>query len=213
MLLISVIAITAVISYIGFNNREVFGKYMFEVGAVRQRREYFRMLSAGFLHADLIHLLFNMLTLYFFGDLVIYFFGNFGFLLIYIGAIIAGNIFSLFIYQNNSTYSAIGASGGVSGILFAAIAINPHIGIGFLFIPIPIPGYIFGVIYFSYSVYMMLNPKQWDNLGHAAHIGGAILGLLYAFVSYPSISIDNIFQISIMSLPLLYLGYRLIAKK
>jgi len=212
MLLILIISVTAVISYIGFNNREIFNKYMFQVGAVKQRKEYFRVLSSGFLHADLMHVLFNMITLYFFGGYVIYFFGNLGFLLIYLGAIICGNIFSLFIYQKNHIYSAIGASGGVSGILFAAITINPHMGIGFFFIPIPIPGYIFGAIYFSYSVYMMLNPKQWDNLGHAAHLGGAILGLLYAFISYPTLAMNNIFQIFIMSLPLLYLGYRLVKK-
>jgi len=210
VLLIIIIATTAITSYIGFNDRKIFNKYMFQVGAIQKYKEYFRMLSSGFLHADFMHLLFNMITLYFFSNLVIYFFGNFGFLLIYFGAIIAGNIFSLYIYQKNHLYSAIGASGGVSGILFAAIAINPHIGISFFFIPIPIPGYIFGALYFSYSVYMMLNPKQWDNLGHASHIGGAVLGLLYAFMSYPTLVRSNTAQILIMSLPLLYLGYRLV---
>jgi len=212
MLLILIISITIIISYIGFNDSKIFNKYMFQVGAVKQCKEYFRILSSGFLHADFMHLLFNMITLYFFGYLVIYFFGNLGFLLIYLGAIIAGNIFSLFVYQKNFIYSAIGASGGVSGILFAAITINPHMGINFLFIPIPIPGYIFGALYFSYSVYMMLNPKQWDNLGHAAHLGGAVIGLLYAFISYPTLAMNNILQIFIMSLPLLYLGSRLIKK-
>ena len=160
-----------------------------------------------------MHLVFNMLTLYFFGPLVIGTFGLVGFLIIYIGSIVLGNLFSLYIYKNQSYYSAIGASGGVSGVLFAAIAIYPHIGIGFMFIPIPIPGYIFGVLYFGYSVYMMLNPKQWDNFGHAAHLGGAAFGLVYAIIFQTQAAIGNIQYLAIMSLPLLYMGYQIFVKK
>lgn len=91
--LIILIAITVVISFIGFQNPSVFEKYKFQVGAIQQRKEYIRLISAGFLHADIMHLVFNMLTLYFFGPLVISTFGIMGFVLIYIGSILLGNIF------------------------------------------------------------------------------------------------------------------------
>jgi len=207
------IAITAIISFIAFNNQVIFEKYKFNVGAIRNRKEYLRLLSAGFLHADIMHLLFNMMTLYFFGPVILEGFGALGFIIIYIGSILLGNFFSLFIYQKQPWYSAIGASGGVSGVLFAAIAMAPNMSLYLFFIPIPIPGFIFGLLYFGYSVYMMLNPKQWDNLGHAAHLGGAFFGLVYAIANQPEAALDNSLFIGIMALPLLYLSYEIFIKK
>lgn len=212
-ILLIIIAITAIISWKGFSDKAFFEQYKFNVGAIQNRKEYIRLLSAGFLHADITHLLFNMLTLYFFGPIVIQSFGVLGFLIIYLGAILLGNYFSQVVYQKQPWYSAIGASGGVSGILFAAIAVDPQIGIYFFFIPIPIPGYIFGLLYFGYSVYMMLNPKQWDNLGHAAHLGGAFVGLVYAIAVRPQESMHNALYLGIMSLPLIYLGYQVFIRK
>ncbi len=212
-ILILIIVITAIISFAAPNGSSNFEKYKFSVGAIRNRKEYIRLLSAGFLHADLMHLVFNMLTLYFFGPVIIQGFGNIGFLIIYFGSILLGNIFSLFIYQKQPWYSAIGASGGVSGILFAAIAMTPGIGIYMFFIPIPIPGYIFGLVYFAYSVYMMLNPRQHDNIGHAAHLGGAFFGLVYAVLTQPQAAIANSLYIGIMALPLIYLSYEIFVRK
>ena len=210
--LLIVIAVTALISFIAFNNTSIFERYKFNVGAI-QRGDYIRLLSAGFLHADLMHLLFNMLTLYFFGRIVIDAFGEIAFLTVYLGSILLGNLFSLFIYQKQGWYSAIGASGGVSGILFAAIAVYPQIDIYFFFIPIPIPGYIFGLLYFGYSVYMMLNPRQHDNIGHAAHLGGAFFGLVYAVATLPEMAIKNALYLGIMALPLIYMSYMVFVKK
>ncbi|WP_027381675.1 rhomboid family intramembrane serine protease [Chryseobacterium daeguense] len=212
-ILIVIIAITAIISFVAPNGSSNFEKYKFSVGAILHRKEYIRLLSAGFLHADIMHLAFNMITLYFFGPVVIQGFGNVGFLIIYFGAILLGNIFSLFIYQKQPWYSAIGASGGVSGILFSAIALYPQIGIYFFFIPIPIPGYIFGLVYFGYSVYMMLNPRQHDNIGHAAHLGGAFFGLVYAVANQPQAAMANSLYIGIMALPLIYLSYEIFVRK
>lgn len=212
-ILILIIVATSIISFIAFNNIGIFEKYKFNVGAIRQRKEYIRLLSAGFLHADIMHLVFNMLTLYFFGPIVVEGFGNLGFLIIYFGSILLGNIFSLFIYQKQPWYSAIGASGGVSGILFAAIAMIPDLGIYLFFIPIPIPGFIFGLIYFGYSVYMMLNPREHDNIGHAAHLGGAFFGLVYAVANQPERAMDNALYLGIMAIPLLYLSYEIFIRK
>lgn len=212
-ILIAIIIITAVISFAAPMGSANFEKYKFSVGAILNRKEYIRLLSSGFLHADIMHLVFNMLTLYFFGPVVIQGFGNLGFLIIYFGSILLGNMFSLFVNQRQPWYSAIGASGGVSGILFASIALIPHLEIYMFFIPIGIPGYIFGLVYFSYSVYMMLNPNHNDNIGHAAHLGGAFFGLIYAVANQPQAAIENSMYLGIMSLPLIYLGYEIFVKK
>ena len=211
--LLIIIAATAIISYIAFSNHAMFEKYKFNVGAILRNKEYVRLISAGFLHADFMHLVFNMMTLYFFGPIVIQAFGAYGFLLVYFGSILLGNIFSLYLYKNQSWYSAIGASGGVSGILFTSIAMIPDLGIYFFFIPIAIPGYIFGFAYFAYSVYMMLNPKQNDNIGHAAHLGGAFFGLIYAVALQPERAIENALFLGVMALPLIYMAYMVFVKK
>jgi hypothetical protein len=218
IILLAIIIITCVTSYIGFQNPELFQKYKFEVSAIQRRKEYVRLLSSGFLHADFLHLFFNMYTLYIFAPIVLipvdYYqaglggFGVGGFLAIYLGSIILGNLFCLYHYRNVPFYSAIGASGGVSGILFAAVALAPReIEIWF------IPGFAFGALYFGYSVYMMLNPRQNDNIGHAAHLGGAFFGLVYAVIAYPQMAMQNAVFIGIMALPLIYLAYEIFIKK
>ena len=207
-ILLITIAITAVISFIGFQNPNIFEKYKFNVADIQQRKEYIRLLSAGFLHADMMHLFFNMLTLFFFAPVVISYFDVVGFLIIYLGSILLGNLFSLYIYRKQGWYSAIGASGGVSGILFAAVSLDPvNISVNF------IPGFLFGALYFGYSVYSMLNPRQHDMVGHAAHLGGAFFGLVYSVVIAPQLAISNGIYLLIMALPLLYLAYEIIIRK
>lgn len=205
---IIIIAVTCIVSYLGLNDTRIFEKYKFNVAAISSRKEYFRLISSAFLHADFMHLFFNMLSLYFFQGAVSYFFGNIGFLIIYFGSMILGNIFSLMIYKNQPWYSAIGASGAVSGVIFASIAMAPNeISVNFL------PGWLFGTLYFGYSVYMMLNPKQWDNLGHSAHLGGAFFGLVYSIALHPDLAMSNILYLGIMSLPLIYLAYEIFVRK
>ncbi|KUJ53279.1 rhomboid family intramembrane serine protease [Chryseobacterium sp. JAH] len=208
IIVIIIIAITCIISYFGLNNIAMFEKYKFNVAAINNRKEYVRLISSGFLHADFMHLFFNMFSLFLFQGAVIQFFGEIGFLIIYFTSMFLGNLFSLFIYKKQPWYSAIGASGAVSGVIFAAIAMVPNeIRVNFL------PGWLFGTLYFGYSVYMMLNPKQWDNLGHAAHLGGAFFGLIYSITMHPQLAMSNILYLGAMSLPLLYLSYEIFIKK
>ncbi|MBB4805722.1 membrane associated rhomboid family serine protease [Chryseobacterium defluvii] len=208
IIVLVIIAVTCIISYMGMNNVELFEKYKFNVSAITSKKEYYRLITSAFLHADFMHLFFNMLSLYFFQGVVTYFFGNIGFLIIYFGSMILGNLFSLMIYKNQPWYSAIGASGAVSGIIFAAIALAPkEIRVNFL------PGWIFGTLYFGYSVYMMLNPKQWDNLGHSAHLGGAFFGLVYSLVLHSQLALSNWYYLGVMSLPLAYLSYEIFIRK
>jgi membrane associated rhomboid family serine protease len=192
----------------GFNNASLFEKYKFNVGAIKNRKEYIRLVSSAFLHADFMHLFFNMFSLFLFQSVVTIFFGTTGFLIIYFGSMILGNLFSLLIYKDQPWYSAIGASGAVSGIIFASIAMAPNeISVNFL------PGWIFGTLYFGYSVYMMLRPKQWDNMGHSAHLGGAFFGLVYCIVMNPQLAMSNWYYLGVMSLPLIYLSYEIFVKK
>ncbi|SHK56664.1 rhomboid family intramembrane serine protease [Epilithonimonas mollis] len=208
IVLLIIIVITSVISYIGFQNPEVFQKYKFEVGSIQRRKEYIRLISAGFLHADWLHLILNMYVLYAFSPVILQVFGLVGFLIIYLGSIILGNLFCLYVYRNVPFYSAIGASGGVSGLIFAAVAIAPlQIEIWFM------PGFVFGTVYFAYSVYMMLNPRMNDNIGHAAHLGGAFFGLVYGVAIFPEFAMQNALYIGIMSLPLIYLAYQVFINK
>ena len=203
---IIILVATIAISYQGCNNASFFNRYKFNVGAV-QKGDYVRLLSSGFLHADWQHLIFNMISLYFFQDVIIGSMGNLLFLLIYFGSMLLGSIFSLRIYKRQPYYSAIGSSGAVSGIIFAAIALYPTaLSVNFL------PGWLFGALYFGYSVFMMFNPQQGDNLGHAAHLGGALFGLAVVIVYAPEVVIQHAFYLGVMALPLGYMGVRLLKK-
>ena len=205
ILFYSILIATIGISYHGFNHQDFFRRYMFNVRSV-QKGDYLRLLSSGFLHAGWEHLIFNMISLFFFHRIIIYEMGASVFMLIYLGAIVFGNLFCLYIYRHQSYYSAIGASGGVSGIIFAAIALMPQLRVNFM------PGWLFGAIYFGYSVYQMLNPRQGDNIGHAAHLGGAIFGIVVIAFLQPLLIAENALYLGIMALPLGYMGYRLLQK-
>jgi len=200
-----IIAATAIVSLIGFNNQELFNRFKFSTYAILQQKQWDRMVTSAFLHADWMHLIFNMLTFYFFAPSIIVYLGVFPLLLIYFGAILGGNLLTLFMYRRNSGYSAIGASGGVSGVLFGAIALDPHIGIMIMFIPIPISGWIFSIIYLAYSIYGMRN--SLGNIGHTAHLGGAFAGFALAITFYPQTLQYNGLIIGIMLIPLAVLGY------
>ena len=203
---IIILLATIAMSYYGFNNPTFFNRYKFNVGAV-QKGDYVRLVSSGFLHANWEHLIFNMISLYFFQDVIIGSMGNLMFLLIYFGSMLLGSVFSLYIYKKQPYYSAIGASGAVSGIIFAAIALYPTaLSVNFL------PGWLFGALYFGYSVFMMFNPQQGDNLGHAAHLGGALFGLAVVIVYAPEVVISHAFYLGVMALPLGYMGVRLLKK-
>ena len=203
---IIILIATIAMSYYGFNNATFFNRYMFNVGAV-QKGDYVRLISSGFLHANWEHLIFNMISLFFFYEVVTDSMGELLFVLIYFGSMLLGNVFSLQIYKRQSYYSAIGASGAVSGIIFTAIALYPKaIKVNFL------PGWLFGALYFGYSVFMMFNPQKGDNLGHTAHIGGALFSLAVVVLYAPTIVVHNALYLGIMALPLVYMGVRLLKK-
>lgn len=220
LITIIIIAANVVFSLKGFQDPVFFNRYKFQTGAVLNGKQYDRILTSGFLHVDYTHLIFNMLTLYFFANVVIQFFaapsyfvygaagmsnittGYIMFAVVFIAAILAGNLLALFFQKNNPYYSAVGASGGVSGVLFAAIAAYPEMTLGIMFV-IPMPGWVFGILYLGYSVYGM--QKQLGNIGHEAHLGGAIIGLIAPILFYPEIFTVNKLYILGMLVPIAFL--------
>ena len=184
MLTLGIIVANVLFSMRGFKDGSFFNKYKFQIGPIKDK-DYIRMISSGFLHVDYMHLFFNMYTLYFFAYVVTMRMGRMEFLVIYFGSLLAGNLLSYLYHKNNNYYSAVGASGAVSGILFASILLYPEMRLGIMFIPIPIPAYILGIGYLAYTVFGM--KKQLGNIGHAAHLGGAVAGLLLAVVLEPSL--------------------------
>jgi membrane associated rhomboid family serine protease len=201
---IVIIAANVLASLKGFNDRLFFEKYKFNIGAIR-RGEQIRMISSAFLHADSTHLLFNMLTLYFFAGVVLYEMGAFSFILIYVASLLVGNLLSFYFHKDEYWYSAIGASGAVTGILYAAILLRPDMSLYLFFIPIPIPGYLFGIGYLLYSIYGMKN--RIGNIGHDAHFGGAIGGYFLTIALQPSILKTNLFYVVLLAIPIGILYY------
>lgn len=198
---IFIIAVTVLFSYKGFNDLLFFRKYEFHIGSIRAG-EQIRMISSGFLHADLGHLFFNMFTLYMFAPVVINFFGEFSFILIYMISLVFGSLLTLVMHKNDYNYRAIGASGAVTGIIYSAILLQPDMMLG-LFYVIPIPAYLFGIGYLLYSIYGM--KAKNDNIGHTAHFGGAIGGYLITILKEPAMLVDNTFMVLLLAIPIVIL--------
>jgi len=194
-----IIIANVLVSFKGFKDKVFFEKFKFQIGPIING-DKIRIFTSGFLHVDQSHLLFNMLTLYFFADAVIGHVGLIKFLLIYFGSLIAGSLFALNFHKKEPYYSAVGASGAVMGVIYAAIMLNPGMKLYMFFIPIPIPAYIFGVGYLLYSIFGMKN--QWGNIGHSAHLGGAIGGFLLTMLIYPDVFIYNKLMIVILAIPI-----------
>jgi len=199
---IIIIAANVIISYKGFSDYGFFDKYKFHIGGV-QRGEQVRLVSSGFLHADTQHLLFNMLTLYFFADVVITLLSPIQFLLVYFVSLLMGSLLSLYFHKNEYHYSAVGASGAVSGIIYSAILLQPGMKLYLFFIPIPIPAYIFGISYLLYSIYGMKN--RIGNIGHDAHFGGAVGGYIITLILSPWLFETNLLMIVLLAIPIILL--------
>ncbi len=200
-LLIVIIAVTVLISYKGFNDLSFFRKFEFHVGSI-QKGEQIRMISSGFLHVDMGHLFFNMVTLWFFAPLVLAYLGNWTFVLVYMGSLIFGNLLTLLFNKNNYSYRAVGASGAVTGVLYSAILLQPDMMLGLFFV-IPIPAYLFGILYLLYSIYGMKSKN--DNIGHSAHFGGAVGGYVITLIEQPQLLVDHTEMVVLLTIPIIVL--------
>jgi membrane associated rhomboid family serine protease len=201
LVIIVVIAANVLMSFKGFNDFQFFNKYKFEVSSIKAGDKV-RILSSGFLHVDTTHLFVNMLTLYFFASSVTSFLGTTGFLLVYFGSLIIGNLLSLYFHKNDFAYTAVGASGAVVGVLYAAILLQPDMMLGLFFI-IPVPAYIFGIGYLFYSIWAM--KARRDNIGHDAHFGGAMGGYFITLLLSPWVLKEHLLMVILLAVPIVVL--------
>lgn len=202
IVLIIIILLNGIVSFKGFDDLAFFRKYDYHIGGIRSGEQY-RMFTSAFLHADISHLAFNMLTLYFFAPEVSDYLGRMTFILIYFASLIFGSLLTLLLHKEDYSYRAIGASGAVTGIVYSAILIHPNMDLFLFFIPIPIPAYIFGIGYLLYSIYGI--KAKNDSIGHTAHFGGAIGGLVITLIEKPDLFIDNFELVLLLLVPIVIL--------
>jgi len=190
-LTILLIVVTAITSILAWNNPDRLSKWIMNPYQVSRKKEYYRFISSGFIHNDYMHLIFNMITLYYFGDVIEkifgYYFGFTGlvyFLALYFIGMIVADIPSYLKYRNFSGYNSLGASGAVSAVVFSSILFNPTTKIC-LYFAFCIPGFIFGILYLLYSYYQ--GRHMADNINHDAHLYGALFGLVFSIAVYPSV--------------------------
>lgn len=196
-------------SYKGFTNQTFFDGYKFEVDRILINKDYKRLITSGFLHVSWTHLIFNMISLYFFSGMIEDYLGGIKFLIIYFASLFGGDLLSLFVHRNHSDYSAVGASGAVCGVIFAAIALFPGMSIGFFGLP-AIPSWLYGVLYVGFSIYGIKSRK--DNIGHEAHLGGALIGMFAALLMQPEALAENYLTILIIVVPTLLFIYLIITR-
>lgn len=187
-----IIAITVIVSVLAFSNREIFRRLAFNAYDIKHFKNSYRFLSYALIHADWIHLLINMMVLYSFGRMVEQYYGLvFGvkgilyFILLYVGGTALSTLPSYGKHKDDYSYTAVGASGAVSAVVFASIIFDPLMKIYLFLVPIGIPAIIFGVLYLVYSAYMA--KKNLDNVGHDAHFWGAVFGFVFTVVLKPEL--------------------------
>jgi membrane associated rhomboid family serine protease len=181
---IAIVAITCLVSFQAFNNPVFKQQMLFRPYSIQNNGEWHRFVSSGLIHADWMHLLFNMVSFWSFGPIVEMAFGDlFGewgrllFVLYYVSAIVAADLPVFFKHRHNALYSGLGASGAVSAVILTAVFLYPTISVGFLFLPFPMPGFVFAILYLGVSAYM--SERSRDNIAHDVHLYGAIYGLLF----------------------------------
>lgn len=186
-----IIGVTAIVSVMAFSRAELIFRYDFNPYQIIHRGQWYRIITHAFVHANWAHLIINMLVLYSFGDALVYYFsarmgGNPVWYVIglYLGGVVVSSIYTLYKERDNYNYSAVGASGAVSAVVFACILFNPLSKIYFFAI-LPMPGIVFGIAYLVYEHYM--SRRGLDNIGHDAHFYGALFGFVYPLLFRPDL--------------------------
>ncbi len=157
---------------------------------VKQRKEIHRLLTAGWIHADPTHLLFNMLTLWFFAKGVLNVLGPVKFLALYVSAVFVGFIPTTLRFMNKPNYSSLGASGAVAAVMFSAILLFPGMRVGIAFLPVAVPGFVYAILYLAYSAWHSYRGR--DGINHDAHFTGAVYGVIVTFIFEPDRALDTI---------------------
>ena len=186
-LTVLIIAVTVLVSWLAFNNPRLLERLILWPPAIARQHQYDRLLTHGFIHADFQHLLFNMITLYFFGRLVEQWFvpyiGRVGFVLFYLSAIVIAILPTYLRHVADARYRSLGASGAVSAVLFTFILVQPWSLIFVFFLPVP--AIVYGALYVGYSVWMEKHGQ--DNVNHSAHLWGAAYGIAFTLLMEPRV--------------------------
>ena len=177
-----IVANILVSGYALYGDRNFVNQFAFNVGAVVKGEQHYRVITSGFLHADLFHLIFNMVTLYFFGPPIEGALGKLGFIVLYFGSMIASGITSAIVHRRNPGYSAIGASGAVSGVVLSFCVFAPLQPIYFFMLPIGIPALLYGFIFIVISARQM---GDGSRIAHEGHLGGAVAGVILTILMRP----------------------------
>ena len=180
------IIIISLISYYAFQRPDVRAKLIMHPYTVAKQGDYMRFLTSGFIHANWGHLIFNMVSFYFFGGNIERVLGPTLFVLLFLAAIVVSEIPTYLKHKNNPGYASLGASGGVSAVIFCSIIFFPLNELFIFPIPFPIKGYVLGPLYLIYSYYQ--GKRGGDNINHDAHFYGAVFGIVYAFIVEPALS-------------------------
>lgn len=184
-----IIAVTCVVSWLALNNPKLLDRLILWPPAIDRRKQYDRLITHGFIHADFGHLLFNMITLYFFGRQVEIWYarhiGILGFALFYLSAIVVAILPTYARHRHDPNYRSLGASGAVSAVLFAFILLDPWSKIYVFLIPIGIPAIVYAVLYVAYSIWM--DKRGGDNINHSAHLSGAAYGVMFSLLMDPGV--------------------------
>ena len=188
MLTLILIAVTVLVTWLAFNNPRLLDRLILWPPAIDRQHQYDRLLTHGFIHADWQHLLFNMVTLFFFGrfaeQVIGSMIGPVGFVLFYLSAIVIAILPTYLRHRHDAQYRSLGASGAVSAVLFAFILVQPWSLIFVFFLPVP--AILYGVFYVGYSFWM--DRQGSDNTNHSAHLSGAIYGVLFMLLMEPRIA-------------------------
>ncbi len=180
------VIVTVLVSLAAFRNVGLINKLILWPAVMNKPAEYHRLLSSGFIHADSMHLIFNMFTLYFIGSYVEHYFAlidnKFAYLLLYLGGIVVASLPSFFKHRNNHYFRSLGASGGVAAVLFSMVYISPWEGL-YIFGILPIPSIVFAILYLIYSAYM--SRRGGDHINHDAHFWGAVFGFCFTWIVSP----------------------------
>jgi membrane associated rhomboid family serine protease len=200
-----VIGLTTIASYFGFKDENLVSKNVFDARKILRGKEYYRLLSSALFHVNWTHLLFNMFSFYAFAGYMEQALGSGSLLLLYLLSILGGGLLSLII-NHNREYLALGASGGVSGVIFSSIFVFPGGSIIVFPIPIPIPPWLYAILFVLISMYGMR--RQVGNIGHDAHLGGALTGLLFTFFAYPAVVLNDLtFFLVIVAAMVVFISY------
>lgn len=199
-----------VVSYKAFKDFAFYERCTFRIDPILIGKDYKRLITSGFVHVSWMHLIFNMVSLYAFSGQLEEAVGGANFLLIYFGSLLGGNLFSLYIHRNHGDYSAVGASGAVSGVIFAAIALFPGMKLSLILLPIPIPSWAFAILFVLISIRGI--QSQRDNIGHDAHLGGGIIGMLIAIMLYPATLEKNLLVIGLVMVPTMIFIYLIVTR-